>query len=99
MKSHEYDFALADMLELLGWPLAPVALFAAAMHLGATLNVLPLPRPTLDIDRTILMHQAEASQSRHDAEMLLIGDSSCLMDVSAKQLGASPPEKHQVLNL
>src|SRR5258708_25040832 len=99
MKSHEYYFALADVPELFGWPLAPVALFAAAMHLGAILNVLPSPRPTLDIDRTILLHQAEASHSRHEAELLLIGDSSCLMDVSAKQLGVSLLGKHQVLNL
>jgi len=99
MKSHEYDFALADLPELFGWPLAPVVLFAAAMHLGASLNVLPSPRPTLDIDRTILLHQAQASRSRHAADVLFIGDSSCLMDVSAKQLAASLPRKHQVLNL
>ena len=99
MKSHEYDFALTDVLKLIGWPLVPVGWFAVVMHLGAALNVFPLPRPTLDIDRTILLHQAEASRARHDADMLLIGDSSCLMDVSARPLAEALPGQHHVLNL
>ena len=40
------------------------------------------------MDRTILIHQIEASRSRSDAEVLLLGDSSCLIDVSANQLTA-----------
>jgi hypothetical protein len=56
------------------------------MHLGAQFQFLPAPRPALDTERTILIHQAEASQTRQDAEVLLLGDSSCLMNVSARQL-------------
>src|SRR5882672_5615067 len=86
MKSHVCEFSPKDLLRFAGLPLFPLALFAIAMHLGAKLNLLPAPRPTLDTDRTILVHQAEASHSSHDAEVLLLGDSSCLMDVSARQL-------------
>ena len=87
MKSHEYEFAAKDAACLVGWPLIPVAVFAVAMHCGARFHWLPDPRPTLDTDRTILCHQAEAARSPHTAGLLLIGDSSCLMDVSAVQLG------------
>ncbi|MBI4659349.1 MAG: hypothetical protein HY735_10960 [Verrucomicrobia bacterium] len=99
MKSHEYEFSLFEVLKLAGAILAPLGMFALAMHLGATANLLPDPRPNLDIDRTILLHQAEASRSKHEADLVLIGDSSCLMDVSAPELAAALPGHHRVLNL
>jgi hypothetical protein len=64
----------------------PLVVFAVAMHLAARVHLLPAPRPTLDTERTILIHQAEASRSTQDAEVILVGDSSCLMDVSVRQL-------------
>ena len=99
MRSHNYEFAPFEILTLLGSIVLPVGLFAAAMQLGAATNVLPAPRPALDIDRTMLLHQAEASRCKHAAGILLIGDSSCLMDVSAPQLGAALPGGHRALNL
>jgi hypothetical protein len=87
MTSHRYEFTLADVLRLLLPPLAPVALFAVLMHAGVALCWLPAPRPTLDVDRTVLVHQVEASRMAQPAEILLLGDSSCLMDVDARQLG------------
>ena len=57
------------------------------MHGAAALRLLLAPRPALDTDRTILIHQVEASRARQEAEVVLIGDSSCLMDISARQLG------------
>lgn len=86
MKSHTCEFELKDLLRLAGGPLVPVALFALLMHGGARLHLLPKPRPTLDTDRTILIHQTESSRAPSDAQVLLIGDSSCLMDVSANEL-------------
>jgi hypothetical protein len=87
MKSHTCEFDLRGLLQVAAPPLVPLAAFALLMHLGAELHLLPRPRPTLDIDRTILIHQAESSGRVQDAQVLLLGDSSCLMDVSAKQLG------------
>ena len=86
MRSHNYDFQTRDALQIVGPPLLPVALFALLMHLSAALHCVPRPRPTLDVDRTILTHKIDASQSRSDAEIVLMGDSSCLMDVDARQL-------------
>ena len=97
MISHTWQLNRKELWQFVGLPLLVVAGFAGLMHLGATLGLLPSPRPTLDVDRTLLVHQVEASRARHDAPVLLIGDSSCLMDVSASQLGRQLNEK--VLNL
>jgi hypothetical protein len=86
MRSHSYDFVPGDVARLL-WPtLAFVALAAGLFHAATRLSWLPRPRPTLDVDRTIVIHKTEASGSRQDAEVLLMGDSSCLMDLSAVKL-------------
>jgi hypothetical protein len=97
MKSHVCDFQRRDLAALAGFPLLTIGTFAILMHLGALLQLLPAPRPALDMDRTILLHQAEASRSRQSAELLLLGDSSCLMDVSAGRLGQVTASK--TLNL
>ena len=86
MPSHQYEFQSRDVLQLVLPTLVPLVLFAVLMHAGATARLLPNPRPTLDVDRTIVVHQAEASRSPQNAEVLLIGDSSCLMSVDAAQL-------------
>lgn len=88
MTSHSYDFSWKDLMRAVGLPLLPVLLFPLLMHLGARSKSLPRPRPTLDVDRTILINKIEASGIQRDAQVLLLGDSSCLIDVSAVQLGA-----------
>jgi hypothetical protein len=87
MKSHEYQFRLADVLQLTGPLLLVVLVFAGFMHLGTRLHLLPRPRPTHDLDHTILIHQAETARQSHPADLVLLGDSSCMMDASAKSLG------------
>jgi hypothetical protein len=86
MQSHVCDFRTLECIRLIVRPLLPLAVFALAMHLGARFGYLPAPRPTLDVDRTILLQKAEASRAPQDAEIVLLGDSSCLMDVSALRL-------------
>ena len=86
MDSHRYDFSPNDLARLLAPTLAIVALAGGILHAATRLNWLPRPRPTLDVDRTIVIHKIEASGSRQDAEVLLMGDSSCLMDLSAVKL-------------
>ena len=97
MKSHICEFEPRDVVRMISGPLIVLGLFAVAMHLGARTQLLPAPRPVLDTDRTILIHQAEASRTLSDAEVLLLGDSSCLMNVSARRLGEQLG--HPVLNL
>jgi hypothetical protein len=86
MESHRYEFEPADIVRLLGWPLIPVAIFALAMQAGSRSGLWLAPRPTLDTDRTVLLHQADACRKPNPAEVVLLGDSSCLMNVSARHL-------------
>lgn len=86
MKSLTSNLGISDWVRITAAPLLPLAIFAAIMHGGTLLSLWPPPRPALDIDRTILLHQIEASRRTHAAEVILLGDSSCLMDVDAAQL-------------
>ena len=86
MQSHRGDFQTADLLRNVGWSLIPVAAFVLALHVGARGSFWPPPRPALDTERTVLFHQADACRSTNQAEVLLLGDSSCLMNVSARLL-------------
>ena len=97
MKSYTCQFELLDILRLTAGPAVTVAAFAVLMHLGAASGLLPAPRPTLDTDRTIVIHQADASRGRDNARILLVGDTSCLMNVSARQLAGEL--KQPALNL
>ncbi len=97
MKSHVYEFSWKGLFGVLIPPLIPLAVFGAIMHLGIWTKVLPSPRPALDVDHTILIHQVESAQKRSAADLVLIGDSSCLMNVSAKDAGEQLGLK--VLNL
>lgn len=89
MKSHACEFPPRALLPLVLGPLLPLVVFAVAMQVGARTGLLPAPRPTLDTERAVLIHQADAARSPQDAEVVLLGDSSCLMNVSALQLGES----------
>ena len=62
MKSHEYEFRLKDVLRLAGLPLLGLCAFALFCRVGVMSGFFPPPHPTLDADRTILAHQAEASR-------------------------------------
>jgi hypothetical protein len=64
MKSHGYACAPADFVRLLGGPLLFAAAIVGAMHLGARFELLPAPRPTLDTDRTILVHRQKRPARR-----------------------------------
>ena len=97
MKSHSCDFKPSVLLPLLGLTLLPVLLFAIVMRAGATWGLLPAPRPTLDAEGTVIVHQAEAARTPQKADVILIGDSSCMMNLSARQLGEAL--QTEVLNL
>lgn len=99
MTSHRYQFSGRDISRVLTIPLAVVLMFALIMHAGVWFNWWPAPHPTLDVDRTILLHQAHAASSTQSADLLLIGDSSCLMDVSARRLEELLGRQAGVLNL
>jgi hypothetical protein len=87
MESHVYRFEPRDVLLLLAAPLLPVLLFSGVYYGANASGVLPKPRPTFDADQTIVVHQAEMSRRRNGANLVLVGDSSCLMDIAALPLG------------
>lgn len=91
MKSHEYQFDWRDIARICVPALIPAVAFALLMHGGVAAGVFPPPRHTRDTDQTILVHQAESSLRRQKAEVLFLGDSSCLMGLDAglisEQLG------------
>jgi hypothetical protein len=99
MKSHVYEIRPADIIRLALPSFVPVILFALIMHLGAKFRLLPAPTGKLDMDQTILVHQAEASQQRNSADLLLVGDSSCMMDISASSLNDQLPPGHRAFDL
>jgi hypothetical protein len=86
MISHRAEFHWADLMKIAGGPLAAAALLAGLVHVVAWLGVLPPPRPALDTDRTILIHQADAARNANARDLVVIGDSSCLMNVAARHL-------------
>jgi hypothetical protein len=103
MKSHRCEFAPSEILPTLGWPLLVVGAFVLGLHAAIRFHAVPAPRPALDTERTILLHQADAAGKSPPGlpggrpSLLLLGDSSCLTDVSARQL--SDALGQPVLNL
>lgn len=86
MDSHHYDYTLKDVVRRLGPSLAVLALVALVVRAGVAAGLLPSARPLQDMDHTVLSHQAAAALTAEPAEMLLLGDSSCLMGVEPVRL-------------
>jgi hypothetical protein len=86
MPSHEYRFTSRDLAAALAPAAGGVLALAAVLHLGARLDLLPVPVPA-DLDHTVLAEKARLAAAGHDAVLILSGDSSCLMDVDALELG------------
>src|SRR5262249_49936005 len=99
MRSHEFQFRVKDLAGLLGSVIIAVLLFAVLLRLGALSHLLPSSWPALDVDRTVLTHQLVASQRPNRAELIFIGDSSCLMDVSGDKVEEIFQAKPHSLNL
>ena len=79
MKSHSYpSFHL--VWRGIAIPVAMLLLFAAVMH-GVERAGWPSLRPLLDLDRTILTHQVSLATRAPPAQIVWLGDSSCLMDI------------------
>ena len=86
MKSHTYTFGLKELARLLGLPLGTLLIFAMVMHGAKRLGWLPEERATLDMEKIVVERQIKASRSWNAADLLLIGDSTCLMDFTTDEL-------------
>ena len=85
------------MLTIVGLPIGGVLLLGMIIRLIGFIPFAPPPRPTLDVDRTVIVQQIDASNRADQADILLIGDSSCLMNIDAALL--SEISGKQVTNL
>ncbi len=94
-----YDVPLGEALRFVSIPWVLPAIAAGILH-GLTLTGLhPHPRPMGNIDETIVSHQAHAALHHPRADILLVGDSSCLMNVDALHLQEALGGDKTVLNL
>lgn len=84
MKSHEFQFQAKEAAAEILRPLLVVLAIAAWVRGSDALGLLPSPRALSTLEETILTRQWERSQK--PSEMVLVGDSSALMDVSGSQL-------------
>lgn len=66
-------------------PCLGVALLAAVVHAASLGRILPPPVPS-DLDRTILESKTRLASRTSPVSVLLLGDSSCMMDVDALEL-------------
>lgn len=99
MKSHIYQLHFREVVQYVVGPLLPLVALGAVMALLAQARLLPDPKPILDMERTIITHQVEAALSAHPADVILLGDSSCMMNISAPALQEALPGNPPVLNL
>jgi hypothetical protein len=99
MRSHEYRFTLRD----LGQTVVPLLLVLCALvgilKLTRQLGLLPPPAAALDPNTTILMHQSSAARSSGPAEIVLVGDSTCLVGVDSTMLSQTLSRRPEVVNL
>ena len=95
MKSHTYEFDFQWLLRHLGPTVLMLALIAGLLHLSK--GLLPKPRATWDMDRTIMATKADLSSMDTGADIVLIGDSYCLMNIDALKLSQLTGKK--VINL
>jgi hypothetical protein len=83
--SHHFDVSIGDLTRRLLPPLLGVALLAAILHAVSFTRLLPDPVPA-DLDRTLLTAKVELASGTAPASVVLLGDSSCMMDVDAPEL-------------
>jgi hypothetical protein len=99
MKSHEFAFTVKELGRAI-LPLPAIVFgLVVLLRLCAAQGWLPEPAIASSPDRTVLAHQYAAAKSRHPAEVILTGDSTCLMGVDARALGRALPGNPRALNL
>lgn len=87
MESHSYQFQRNDLVGHAAVPVVAAGLIGLCVQLLAFFTIFPKPRPTLDVDRTVIVHQVDASQTAPPSDVILLGDSSCMMNIDAPALG------------
>lgn len=84
--SHSYRLQWKGAAGVLLGPGVFALLLGSALALMGRSGILPRPWPVSDMDRTIVLHQAAAAERASAADVLLLGDSACLLDIRADLL-------------
>ena len=76
------------LIKLLGLPLAGLCAVSLSLWASTWSDFLPSPRATWDMDRTILATKTDMARETPTADLVLIGDSSCMMNINTELLQA-----------
>jgi hypothetical protein len=99
MRSHEYKFSLRDLSQTFVPPLLALLALVGTLKLTRQFGFLPRPAAALDPNTAILMHQSRAAHSPGRADLVLVGDSTCLVGVDPPVLSKALPNRAAAINL
>ena len=99
MKSHEYKTTVGDWIKAVLPTLVALVGLAWILRTANGLSFLPVPPVFANPGSTVLAHQAAAAKAGLPGEIVLLGDSTCMMGVDALTLEANLPGHGSVLNL
>lgn len=86
LPSHRCEFTVTRLLRTLAGPVAAAALLAVVLHVAGAFQLLPQGAPG-NLDQALLREKVRlASDPNAAAPVLILGDSSALMNVSARLL-------------
>ncbi|MGE4182259.1 MAG: hypothetical protein AB7J34_20730 [Limisphaerales bacterium] len=83
--SHSVEFQPRELLRRLAAPAFGVLILAAFVHAASLGGLLPAPAPS-NLDQAVLDAKADLASRSAPASLILLGDSSCMMDVDAPAL-------------
>ena len=94
--SHSCTYSLKEAARRFTAPLLGIAVLLAVLHGARLLNLLPVP-VAADLERTILASKVKLASHTQPTPIVLVGDSSCMMNADA--LALSRNLGSEVLNL
>ena len=76
---------LYELLRFFGTVVFNLLLLSLLLQAGVYFELFPQSSARLDVDRVIISNKVNLSKVENNAEILLIGDSSCLMNIDANK--------------
>lgn len=86
MRSHRYEFSKADLFQAALAPLLIVSCLIIAAHVLRITHVLDGVETAEYMDDIVLTQRSKAPGEASNPQILFVGDSSCLVDFSAREL-------------
>jgi hypothetical protein len=99
MRSHQYQIKIAEAVRAVLPTLAGVGLIIIGLKAAAWLSLLPAKAAEQDLNGAFLAHQARAASATNHAQIVLLGDSTCMFGVDAPTLSRELLHQPSVINL